>query len=704
MSLPYDAEVEWIYSDSTNNFIPTQIQISAGCEIGGRVLLRKIGVTFSAFAFGGYWQSGRNGSFQFGYETSGNEAFVKAYADSTTTLKKIILGTEQEYLVDVAMSVRNGFVVNGDKVSDVSSLMATGSVSLGLFGRGNTSGGMQTVSVNIGLARAYVTDSNGSYICDLIPVRVGKVGYMYDKVSGQLFGNAGTGAFVLGPDVKVVAVEPKAFFLGAKTEVNKVFTARDYVQDGLIFHWDAIENTGYGTHEDNPTHWVDLAGSGLDIPLTGRSDEWSFAGGEFESHKENAILYKSHPQTTVLDGTVSTTVEWVARVTKGADTSSMRWVLSLNSGGAGSRNQAVCGYSNWVSASDVYHNRVGIASSFADNRLLWTQLGDNFNNESRFHYSVTIELLEDNTTCKVSQYLNGSLVTQGNVENVSIITLNDWYLSLGDRDGHARASVIRYYTRALSAAEIAHNYEVDIARFLFVHRYATDGLIAMWDGQWNVGKGRHDSNSKVWVDCIGGLVATLNAGPNFTKEQIFDANSVVLDNTFSFRFEPNATITQILDSDFTIEVLQLCGQPEFVDSIPFIGFGAYGNSFMQTAGQQNSSKCRMGVNSEVQAGAPAEYRGKPICTAYTMNRETGETASYYNGINFYKGTRTTQSAPATEGHLFGTDDVFFGGSGKYWTPNPPADGHAYCVRVYNRALSEQEIVANYAEDVRRFGL
>ena len=35
---------------------------------------------------------------------------------------------------------------------------------------------------------------------DLIPVRKGTTGYMYDKVSGQLFGNAGTGQFILGPD------------------------------------------------------------------------------------------------------------------------------------------------------------------------------------------------------------------------------------------------------------------------------------------------------------------------------------------------------------------------------------------------------------------------------------------------------------------------------------------------------------------------
>ena len=45
-----------------------------------------------------------------------------------------------------------------------------------------------------------VDSSNGELLNDLIPVRKGNVGYMYDKVSGQLFRNAGTGAFITGPD------------------------------------------------------------------------------------------------------------------------------------------------------------------------------------------------------------------------------------------------------------------------------------------------------------------------------------------------------------------------------------------------------------------------------------------------------------------------------------------------------------------------
>lgn len=40
-----------------------------------------------------------------------------------------------------------------------------------------------------------------SVVMNLIPVRVGTVGYMYDKVSKQMFGNDGTGGFILGGDL-----------------------------------------------------------------------------------------------------------------------------------------------------------------------------------------------------------------------------------------------------------------------------------------------------------------------------------------------------------------------------------------------------------------------------------------------------------------------------------------------------------------------
>ena len=41
-----------------------------------------------------------------------------------------------------------------------------------------------------------------------------------------------------------------------------------YVTDGLVLHYDAIDNAGTGEHEDNPEKWVDLTRSGADLDLT----------------------------------------------------------------------------------------------------------------------------------------------------------------------------------------------------------------------------------------------------------------------------------------------------------------------------------------------------------------------------------------------------------------------------------------------------
>ena len=43
-------------------------------------------------------------------------------------------------------------------------------------------------------------EKNGVVTNQLIPVRIGTTGYIYDKVTGKLYGNAGTGDFILGND------------------------------------------------------------------------------------------------------------------------------------------------------------------------------------------------------------------------------------------------------------------------------------------------------------------------------------------------------------------------------------------------------------------------------------------------------------------------------------------------------------------------
>lgn len=54
----------------------------------------------------------------------------------------------------------------------------------------------------IGRLYYFSIKSEGNKVLDLIPVRKGNVGYMYDKVSGKLYGNVGEpgSRFILGPD------------------------------------------------------------------------------------------------------------------------------------------------------------------------------------------------------------------------------------------------------------------------------------------------------------------------------------------------------------------------------------------------------------------------------------------------------------------------------------------------------------------------
>jgi len=51
-----------------------------------------------------------------------------------------------------------------------------------------------------GRIKAVKFSRGNSVVMDLIPVRIGQTGYMYDRISGQLFGNSGTGNFIIGND------------------------------------------------------------------------------------------------------------------------------------------------------------------------------------------------------------------------------------------------------------------------------------------------------------------------------------------------------------------------------------------------------------------------------------------------------------------------------------------------------------------------
>ena len=94
---------------------------------------------------------------------------------------------------DGSITANQKYTINLNTISQASDN------TLYLFARNNDKGNYLPSTARI--YKLIITD-NGTIIRDFIPVRKNSVGYLYDKVSGTLFGNtAGSGAFTYGLDV-----------------------------------------------------------------------------------------------------------------------------------------------------------------------------------------------------------------------------------------------------------------------------------------------------------------------------------------------------------------------------------------------------------------------------------------------------------------------------------------------------------------------
>ena len=190
--LPYDAEVEYLESTGTQ-WIDTEIKPSEDLATYLTFSYQKIERNITAFGSrisytsdDRYWVN-YDGKFEVGY---GNWYYFPKYTD-----------------VGVINTIAFNEIVNGNHTFTINGTTSTfdgkpnTTVNIIIFGR---IVGMDTTTCNMRLYSMSMK-RNGVLIRDFIPVRFTNEngdndGAMYDRVSGQLFRNQGTGAFVIGPD------------------------------------------------------------------------------------------------------------------------------------------------------------------------------------------------------------------------------------------------------------------------------------------------------------------------------------------------------------------------------------------------------------------------------------------------------------------------------------------------------------------------
>lgn len=189
--LPYDAEVEYLESSgsqyinlplsaSKNNYFEVDITF---------IPVYKDTNKYSIFSANPYLQfeakyySGTTSSGNITYDsTIGNSASNGGWCGTIGGLTHYILST-------------SGKTDNAGTFTSLSRPLTADITGFRIFG-----GYRNSNRYPIKIRKIKIT-SGTTVLYDLKAVRLGQVGYMYDKVSGQLFGNGGTGSFTLGPDV-----------------------------------------------------------------------------------------------------------------------------------------------------------------------------------------------------------------------------------------------------------------------------------------------------------------------------------------------------------------------------------------------------------------------------------------------------------------------------------------------------------------------
>lgn len=188
--LPYDAEVEYLESTGTQ-YIDTLLMFDSEYKVEVTAFLTPsvseydiIGNAVKDYAYAGKTVLGFYKNFIFFFNNPNTRVDSSKFA-------------QQETLFNIVIEANNNnrmLTVNGVSYTKTgASYSSEGNIVL-------FRGGANYMPSSVKIKSFKMTRS-GEVVRDLISVRVGQVGYMYDKASKQLFGNAGTGDFILGNDV-----------------------------------------------------------------------------------------------------------------------------------------------------------------------------------------------------------------------------------------------------------------------------------------------------------------------------------------------------------------------------------------------------------------------------------------------------------------------------------------------------------------------
>lgn len=212
--------------------------------------------------------------------------------------------------------------------------------------------------------------------------------------------------------------------------------------------------------------------------------------------------------------------------------------------------------------------------------------------------------------------------------------------------------------------------------------YVQDGLVAMWDGIENAGWGTHNAAATTWKDLVGTNDLKLYGNCAFADNKLVlsrsnaDAAYVAADN--------DTTVSSA--NGMTIEyVFKPIGFHNYSALVQFLPYGLSREGWIYS-----DSRCvplRWG-------SARADFlvsNDENVYASAVIDSTDFKMKYYKNGLEAANNIEADNKSKTCRISFFGANGYHF------W-------GDAYCMRLYNRALTADEIAANYAVDKARFNL
>lgn len=189
---PYTSQVEYLQSSGTQ-YIQLPMTVSAGTffSVSGIIIaIYSTNGKYPIFSADPYKQFEAN----YYQRTSNN---TKILYDSTIGTRSNNGGWTVPIGEEITFELSTlGKTINGTFISLARPLTAD-ITNFRLFGGYRTS---RRYPIKL---RSFKVVAGTTTLYDLIAVRKGRTGYMYDTISGELFGNSGTGTFSYGNDIVV---------------------------------------------------------------------------------------------------------------------------------------------------------------------------------------------------------------------------------------------------------------------------------------------------------------------------------------------------------------------------------------------------------------------------------------------------------------------------------------------------------------------